>query len=305
MVTKTAQSVRSRLPDVTVRLRAGSPNKTVIGWASWPTSSTHAEMGFFGVLVMRRSTERQVIETYLAFMGREWDDVPPPHAVANGSLELNELTPLLVELHDSSLTYAMNKTPGAPALVRKLGSTGTLQLSDYLMGKLAETYGVSILEVMQAKRLLKDVSALFDPALQPMIEDGVDGQVLKEESDALLRQNAHISPYDAVDAYASPSDPRLPCTLSRVSFGREGIAWVTLFRPQHFSEFDYREVRKVYSAQEAGRWHFILDGWRKRTFWDPEDSYSWRETISKMKDASSQAGLRWTTSFSAYRKDLL
>jgi len=64
------------------------------------------------------STERKVVQTYSKLL-LSTGHGPPPNAVADGTVALDEALPWLAERHRWASTTAVNNTPGALKLVKR------------------------------------------------------------------------------------------------------------------------------------------------------------------------------------------
>ena len=192
-------------------------------------------------------------------------------------------------LHEDCVQRVRKKVGGFDARLAELGPDVVVAP---LLAELADFYEVSIDDLLEGFALRDNPDAVYDRHAQPRLSTGeLDTSVLGPECDTELDRHGWRDRVGAVEAYATPYDPRLPLVRSRIALRADGIAWVSYFRPQNFQVAPFERLRLIH--QQSEQWVLEFDDWRRRRIADRETGGEWLGFLDALRELSGLAGLEW------------
>jgi hypothetical protein len=222
---------------------------------------------------------------------------PPPAVVKSGELPLDEAVSQLMTLHDDCLAYVKKRLPKFETQVARFGSD-TVEAP--LLGELADLFGISVGDLREGRVRRDDPEATYDRRAQPRRATGdLDTTVLGAESDAEFAANGWTDPIVTIDGYATPYDPRLTLVRSRIALRHDGIAWVSLPRPQNFQVAYFDQLRVIH--RQSGQWCLEFNDWRRRRIADRDEPAAWATFIDEVRRVSADVGFEWRSPDQALR----
>jgi hypothetical protein len=238
-------------------------------------------------------TERSIADRYhkgmMAFITEGL--APPPSVVKSGELPVDEAVSHLMTLHEDCVAYVSQRVPRFEERVERLGPTAVEEL---LIEKLADHYGLPVDEIHQGFAVRGDPQAAYDRRVQPRDATGrLDVPALAAESGAELARHGWAASTSTVDGFATPYDPRLALVRSRIAVRPDGVAWVSVFRPQNFQVAYFEALRTIH--RQSGQWCLDFGDWRRRRIAPSEEDPAWTGFVDQIRRLSTQAGFTWRT----------
>ena len=214
---------------------------------------------------------------------------PPTTVVTSGELLPVEAISELMTLHEDCIGRVRKQVAGFDARLAKLGHDAVVAP---LLVELATFYGVRLDDLHEAFALRDDPDAVYERSSQPRATDGsLDMTVLGPEVDAEFERYGWGERAGAVEAYATPYDPRLPLVRSQVALRPEGIAWVSCPRPRTFRWRASTALRLVH--QQSNQWCLEFTDWRRRRLAVRRDPAGWETFLAQLRDLATAAGFTW------------
>jgi hypothetical protein len=209
--------------------------------------------------------------------------------VTSGELPLIEAVSQLMTLHEDCLRRVRRNVSGFRTTAAHLRGDA---IGTRLLEELAGFYGVAVEDVTEGFAHRDDPGSDARAEDQPHRPDGsLDVDTLRAEAAALLAAHGWSERQGEVEAFATPYDPRLGLVRSRVALADEGLAWVSLRRPQNFQVALFAGLRLIH--RQTGQWCLEFRDWRRRRLTEPHESAVWLDFLDRLRQASSTAGFGW------------
>ncbi len=216
---------------------------------------------------------------------------PPPAVVKSGELPTDEAVSQLMTLHDDCVAYVQRRVPKFDSQVERLGSEA---VEAPLLAELADLFEIPLDELHEGLARRADPDATYDRSAQPRRPTGeLDTAVLGVEADAEFDRNGLTHPIATIDGYATPYDPRLGLVRSRIALRHDGIAWVSLPRPQNFQVAHFDHLRVIH--RQSGQWCLEFNDWRRRRIADRDGQEAWTAFLDEVRRVSADEGFEWRT----------